>query len=87
MSTAIRLPARGGEVLFADSRETTSEVESLHPPPKVQTGKDGALGCVAPHAGYVTQAVSRRSLSPPRVAGALLILCPNHTAAASHSPS
>jgi AmmeMemoRadiSam system protein B len=81
MSTAIRLPAVAGQFYPADSRKLRAEVEAFtQPAESPETGKIRALGCVAPHAGYVYSGrvageVYRRVELPARY----IILCPNHT--------
>ena len=81
MSTAIRLPAVAGKFYPANSRELRSEVETYtRPIERTDETKIHALGCVAPHAGYVYSGsvageVYRRLELPARY----VILCPNHT--------
>jgi hypothetical protein len=82
MTSAVRAPAVAGrfypgraEELLRDVREYTSPVEI-----PVGTGRIAAIGCVAPHAGYiysggVAGAVYSRLEIPERC----VILCPNHT--------
>ena len=82
MTSAVRTPAVAGrfypgraEELLRDIREYTSPLES-----PVETGRIAAIGCVAPHAGYiysggVAGAVYSRLEIPERC----VILCPNHT--------
>lgn len=81
MSTAIRPPAVAGQFYPADSRKLRFEVEAFTRPAEgAQQAKIRALGCVAPHAGYVYSggvagAVYSRLELPTRY----IILCPNHT--------
>jgi hypothetical protein len=81
MTTAIRLPAVAGQFYPADSGELRSEVEAFtRPTDGPEPAKIRALGCVAPHAGYiysggVAGAVYSRLDLPARY----IILCPNHT--------
>jgi hypothetical protein len=81
MSTAIRLPAVAGQFYPADSRKLRSAVEAFtRPAENAEQVKIRALGCVAPHAGYiysggVAGAVYGRIELPARY----IILCPNHT--------
>jgi len=81
MSTAIRLPAVAGQFYPADSRKLRAEVEAFaRPTESAVPGKIRALGCVAPHAGYVYSgevagAVYGRIELPARY----ILLCPNHT--------
>jgi AmmeMemoRadiSam system protein B len=81
MTTAIRLPAVAGQFYPADSRKLRFEVETFTRAAEgVEQVKTRALGCVAPHAGYiysggVAGAVYARLELPSRY----IILCPNHT--------
>ena len=82
MTSALRTPAVAGrfypgraDELLRDVREYTSPVGI-----PVGTGRIAAIGCVAPHAGYiysggVAGAVYARLEIPKRC----VILCPNHT--------
>ena len=82
MTSAVRTPAVAGrfypgraEELLREVREFTSTGKS-----PVATGRIAAIGCVAPHAGYiysggVAGAVYSRLEIPQRC----VILCPNHT--------
>jgi AmmeMemoRadiSam system protein B len=81
MATAIRQPAVAGRFYPADPQRLRAEIESyVAPPVNDAEPKIRALGCVAPHAGYmysghVAGAVYRRIELPRRA----IILCPNHT--------
>src|SRR5271157_4894319 len=82
MTSAVRTPAVAGrfypgraEELLREIRQYTSPVEA-----PIGTGRIAAIGCVAPHAGYiysgsVAGAVYSRLAIPERC----VILCPNHT--------
>jgi AmmeMemoRadiSam system protein B len=82
MTSAVRTPAVAGrfypgraEELLREVRQYTSPVEA-----PIGTGRIAAIGCVAPHAGYiysggVAGAVYSRLEIPERC----VILCPNHT--------
>jgi MEMO1 family protein len=82
MTFAVRTPAVAGrfypgraEELLREVREFTSTGKS-----PIATGRIAAIGCVAPHAGYiysggVAGAVYSRLEIPQRC----VILCPNHT--------
>jgi AmmeMemoRadiSam system protein B len=82
MTSAVRTPAVAGrfypgraEELLREVREFTSTGRS-----PIATGRIAAIGCVAPHAGYiysggVAGAVYSRLEIPQRC----VILCPNHT--------
>lgn len=81
MSTTVRLPAVAGQFYPADSRQLQAQVEAFTRPVESEPQlKIHALGCVAPHAGYVYSGevageVYRRLELPARY----IILCPNHT--------
>ncbi len=81
MTTAIRLPAVAGQFYPADSGKLRFEVEAFTRAVEgTRETKISALGCVAPHAGYVYSGgvageVYRRLELPARY----IILCPNHT--------
>jgi len=85
MTTAIRRPAVAGRFYSANAQRLRAEVETFVTP-SASPGHAGAeekiaaLGCIAPHAGYVYSgavagALYRRLLLPRRC----VILCPNHT--------
>ena len=85
MSTAIRQPAVAGRFYPANPQRLRVEVETFTAI-RPEAGHDvaesqiPALGCIAPHAGYmysgaVAGAVYRRLQLPHRY----VILCPNHT--------
>lgn len=81
MSTTVRLPAVAGQFYPADSNSLRAQVEAFtRPADNNQQEKIPALGCVAPHAGYVYSGgvageVYRHLELPARY----IILCPNHT--------
>ncbi|MFZ0704927.1 MAG: AmmeMemoRadiSam system protein B [Candidatus Korobacteraceae bacterium] len=81
MSTAIRLPAVAGKFYPADSRELRSEVEAFtRPAESAPEAKIPALGCVAPHAGYIySGGVAGAVYSHLELPARYIILCPNHT--------
>ena len=86
MTSALRTPAVAGrfypgraDELLRDVREYTSPGKTPGKTP-AETGRIAAIGCVAPHAGYiysggVAGAVYARLEIPKRC----VILCPNHT--------
>lgn len=81
MSTTIRLPAVAGQFYPADSRKLRFEVEAFTRPVE-SAGQDKirALGCVAPHAGYVySGSVAGAVYSRLELPARYIILCPNHT--------
>src|SRR5271169_5915777 len=85
MTTAIRRPAVAGRFYPANAQRLRAEVETFTTPPatpgrEVAEARIRAVGCVAPHAGYVYSgavagALYRRLELPRRC----VILCPNHT--------
>jgi MEMO1 family protein len=87
MTSAVRTPAVAGrfypshaDQLLREVREYTSASNPSPGTTSVATGRMAAIGCVAPHAGYiysggVAGAVYSRLEIPPRC----VILCPNHT--------
>jgi hypothetical protein len=80
MTSALRTPAVAGRFYPGRAEELLREVREYSSPVKASAGRISALGCVAPHAGYIYSG---------RVAGAVysrleipehcVILCPNHT--------
>ena len=82
MTLAIRTPAVAGRFYPAQADELRREVRTYTSPVEtpVKTHPISAIGCVAPHAGYmysggVAGAVYSRMEIPQRC----VILCPNHT--------
>jgi AmmeMemoRadiSam system protein B len=83
MTSAVRIPAVAGRFYPGRAEELLREVREFTSTGKipVETGRIAAIGCVAPHAGYiysggVAGAVYSRLEIPERC----VILCPNHTA-------
>jgi len=85
MSTAIRQPAVAGRFYPANAQRLRAEVETFTTA-RVKPEQEGrepsirAIGCIAPHAGYVYSgavagALYRRLDLPHK----FVILCPNHT--------
>ena len=82
MTSAVRIPAVAGRFYPGRAEELLREVREFTSTGKipVETGRIAAIGCVAPHAGYiysggVAGAVYSRLEIPERC----VILCPNHT--------
>ena len=82
MTSAVRIPAVAGRFYPGRAEELLREVRGFTSTGKipVETGRIAAIGCVAPHAGYiysggVAGAVYSRLEIPERC----VILCPNHT--------
>ena len=82
MTSAVRTPAVAGrfypgraEELLREVREFTSTGKS-----PVATGRIAAIGCVAPHAGYIySGGVAGAVYSRLKIPERCVILCPNHT--------
>lgn len=81
MSTTSRHPAVAGRFYPADPDDLRAEVQSfLAPSPAADHAPVHAIGCIAPHAGYmysghVAGSVFARIQIPQRC----IVLCPNHT--------
>src|SRR5258708_22085020 len=82
MTSGIRAPAVAGRFYPGHAEELLREVRKFTSADKtpMETGRVAAIGCVAPHAGYiysggVAGAVYSRLEIPQRC----VILCPNHT--------
>jgi AmmeMemoRadiSam system protein B len=82
MTSAVRTPAVAGRFYPGHPEELLREVREFTSPGKIPiaTGRIAAIGCVAPHAGYIYSggiagAVYSRLEIPERC----VILCPNHT--------
>src|SRR4029077_12021150 len=82
MTSAVRTPAVAGRFYPGRAEELLREVREFTSTGKtaIGTGRIAAIGCVAPHAGYiysggVAGAVYSRLEIPERC----VILCPNHT--------
>lgn len=78
MSSAVRAPAVAGRFYPASPAELLRDIRKYSSP--TDTERISAIGCVAPHAGYmysghVAGAVYSRLHIPERC----VILCPNHT--------
>src|SRR5450755_1964841 len=82
MTSAFRTPAVAGrfypghiDELLRDIRGYTSPGETA-----ADAGRIAAIGCVAPHAGYVySGGVAGAVYSRLRIPERCVILCPNHT--------
>jgi MEMO1 family protein len=82
MTSAVRTPAVAGRFYPGRAEDLLREVREFTSPSKspIETGRIDAIGCVAPHAGYiycggVAGAVYSRLKIPERC----VLLCPNHT--------
>lgn len=82
MTSAVRAPAVAGrfypgraDELLRDVRQYTSQIEV-----RAGTGRISAIGCVAPHAGYIySGGVAGAVYSRLEIPEHCVILCPNHT--------
>jgi MEMO1 family protein len=80
MTSAVRTPAVAGRFYPGRADELLRDVREYSSPAKASAAPIPAIGCVAPHAGYiysgrVAGAVYSRLEIPERS----VILCPNHT--------
>jgi AmmeMemoRadiSam system protein B len=78
MTSTVRTPAVAGKFYPRRAEELRRDIQQYTSP--AETARIAALGCIAPHAGYmysghVAGAVYSRLEIPNRV----VILCPNHT--------
>ncbi len=78
MTSAVRSPAVAGRFYPRHSEELLRGVRQYSPTPA--TGRVTAIGCVAPHAGYLYSAsVAGAVYSEIEIPKRCVILCPNHT--------
>ena len=75
--TTLREPAVAGRFYPADPATLRADLRSYLSPPGPLTP---AIGCIAPHAGYVySGAVAGAVFSAIQVPSRCIVLCPNHT--------
>jgi AmmeMemoRadiSam system protein B len=82
MTSAVRAPAVAGRFYPGRADELLHEVRQYTSPAKssVETGRIAAIGCVAPHAGYIySGSVAGAVYSRLEIPEHCVILCPNHT--------
>jgi MEMO1 family protein len=82
MTSALRTPAVAGRFYPGRAEELLREVREYTSPGKtpVETGRIAAIGCVAPHAGYIySGGVAGAVYSRLEIPEHCVILCPNHT--------
>jgi AmmeMemoRadiSam system protein B len=82
MTSAVRAPAVAGRFYPGRAEELLREVREFTSPGKtpIETGRISAIGCVAPHAGYIySGGVAGAVYSRLEVPERCVILCPNHT--------
>jgi MEMO1 family protein len=78
MTSAVRTPAVAGRFYPARSEELLREIHEYTSPAK--TDRVSAIGCVAPHAGYMYSGhVAGAVYSRLEIPEHCIILCPNHT--------
>jgi MEMO1 family protein len=81
-TSAVRTPAVAGRFYPGRAEELLREVRAFTCVGKIpiETGRIAAIGCVAPHAGYIySGGVAGAVYSRLRIPERCVILCPNHT--------
>jgi MEMO1 family protein len=81
-TSALRTPAVAGRFYPGRAEELLSEVLEFTSPSKIPiaTAPIAAIGCVAPHAGYIySGSVAGAVYSRLKIPERCVILCPNHT--------
>ncbi len=82
MTSAVRTPAVAGRFYPGRAEELLREVRKYTSPGKTpfESGRIAAIGCVAPHAGYIySGGVAGAVYSRLEIPEHCVILCPNHT--------
>ncbi len=82
MTSAVRTPAVAGRFYPGRAEELLREVHEFTSTAKIpiETGQIAAIGCVAPHAGYIySGGVAGAVYSRLKIPERCVILCPNHT--------
>jgi predicted class III extradiol MEMO1 family dioxygenase len=82
MTSAVRTPAVAGRFYPGRAEELLREVRQFTSTAKIpiETGQIAAIGCVAPHAGYIySGGVAGAVYSRLKIPKRCVILCPNHT--------
>jgi AmmeMemoRadiSam system protein B len=78
-TSAVRTPAVAGRFYPGRAEELLREVLEFTSPSKIPTAT-AAIGCVAPHAGYIySGGVAGAVYSRLKIPERCVILCPNHT--------
>jgi AmmeMemoRadiSam system protein B len=78
MTSALRVPAVAGRFYSGRAEELLREVRGFTS--LSETGRVAAIGCVAPHAGYIySGSVAGAVYSRLEIPECCVILCPNHT--------
>jgi predicted class III extradiol MEMO1 family dioxygenase len=81
-TSAVRTPAVAGRFYPGRAEELLGEVREFTSTSKtaIETGRIAAIGCVAPHAGYIySGGVAGAVYSRLQIPEQCVILCPNHT--------
>jgi hypothetical protein len=81
-TSAVRTPAVAGRFYPGRAEELLREVREFTSSGKIpaETGHIAAIGCVAPHAGYIySGSVAGAVYSRLKIPERCVILCPNHT--------
>ena len=81
-TSALRTPAVAGRFYPGRAEELLREVRAFTSLGKIpiETGRSAAIGCVAPHAGYIySGGVAGAVYSRLKIPERCVILCPNHT--------
>jgi len=81
-TSAVRTPAVAGRFYPGRAEELLGEVREFTSTSKtaIETGRIAAIGCVAPHAGYIySGGVAGAVYSRLQIPEHCVILCPNHT--------
>jgi len=82
MTSAVRTPAVAGRFYPGRAEELLREVREFTSTGKIPiaTGRIAAIGCVAPHAGYIySGGVAGAVYSRLKIPECCVIMCPNHT--------
>lgn len=82
MTSAVRTPAVAGRFYPCRADELLREIQKYTTPIEspIPTGRIAAIGCVAPHAGYIySGSVAGTVYSRLEIPRHCVILCPNHT--------
>ncbi|HYW39515.1 MAG TPA: AmmeMemoRadiSam system protein B, partial [Terriglobales bacterium] len=78
MTSALRTPAVAGRFYPGRAEELLREIQEYTAP--VESGRVTAIGCIAPHAGYIySGGVAGAVYSRIEIPEQAVILCPNHT--------
>ena len=86
MTSAVRTPAVAGKFYPRHAEELRREVQEYTSP--ADTARIAAIGCIAPHAGYMYSGhVAGAVYSQLEIPARVIILCPNHTGAGHFAAS